>query len=310
MRERPDEAIADGFAAILELDAERSRLARSGRRQEADALSSQFDGLLERMERLVPDPGERAFYEQYAQVRKNIELLAEEEGLSVDAATEIMRAELVELLGDKPVVVGIWTENLLNVLGDGRFKSQFETARSEGLYDPVRRAAFEEAWFGYPSNLPARLRPIYGYVNTLATLADSGAGRYTPLPGGLSLYGDAQVTLRPGVRTRTTICVGDSLTERKITMPSPMLDPRPVSFGAFPRGYVGDRMPRPSLRGLARDYTDPKFLRSLYVEAQIHGGVTVADIEHVMFVETPPPDVQQALDAARIPWDYRFPRRS
>ncbi len=262
------------------------------------------------MERLVSDPGERAFYEQYAQVRKNIELLAEEEGLSVDAVTEIMRAELVELLGDKPVVVCIRTENLLKVLEDGRFKSQFETARSRGTYDPVKRSALEEALFGYPPNLPARLRPIYGYVNTLATLVGSRAGRYSPLPAGVSRYGDAQVTLRPEVRRRTTICVGDSIEERGITMPSPMLNPRPVSFGAFPNGYTGDKMRRPWLRGIERDYADSRFVESTYVEAQIHGGVTVADIEHVTFVETPSPDVQQVLDAAGIPWDYRFPLRS
>ncbi len=306
VREAPDAAIADGFAAIVEKTAERDLLVQLGRQQEADALSFQLNDLLDQMARLVPDEGERAFYEHHAEVRKSIELVAEEAGLSADAVTEIMRAELVQLLDDRPVAVRISAENLLKVLEDGRFKSQFEVGRSRGVYYPSIRAGFEQMWFGYPMDSPAHTRPIYGFVNVLA---DSGANRYAVQGGRIEHYGDAQVTLRPEVRARTTVCMGDSLKEREGTMPSPLTDPRAESFGAFPHNadmpYIA-----PTLRGTGRDYAHPSFWERAYVEAQIHGGVAVTDIEHVMFESPPPSDVRQALDAAGIPWGHLNETRS
>jgi Protein of unknown function (DUF3626) len=104
------------------------------------------------------------------------------------------------------------------VVRDGRFKSQFESGASRGYYSPDTRAEHEHEMFGYPEDLPAEKRPIYGY------LSGSSEQQY----GGADNYGSVMFRLKDGVNQRTTFTLGDSLANQQM---------RPVPL--TPRGRVG-----------------------------------------------------------------------
>ncbi|MFE3447468.1 DUF3626 domain-containing protein [Nonomuraea sp. NPDC059194] len=262
------------------------------------------DVLKARLEERTPDLAEADYLYTHAGIAEQILALADDLGVEGGRLRAHLRDELVDLLDDRPVALRIDPEHLLAVLTEGRFKTQFEVAWSGGALDTLRRSALEEGWFGYPADLPPEQRPIYGYVNLFEQASDpTRIGIDTA--GRVAQYGEAQITLRPEIRDRTTFCVGDSYEGSRAVVPSPINDPRPESYNVPGPGAFGQDDP---LGGPLRDYTDERFLRAVYVEAQIHGGVRAGDIDHVVFTHEPGPDLVAALETAGIPWYYVYPR--
>jgi hypothetical protein len=106
-------------------------------------------------------------------------------------------------------------------------------------------------------------------------------------------YGDHQIYLKPEVRARTTITVGDSLVEKERSIPSPVDDPSEYSYGA---GMAASRV------GLIdRDYTGAEFRSNIFVEAQMFD-VTTADIDFIALHEPPGAELRQALDQSGVDW--------
>ena len=136
---------------------------------------------------------------------------------------------------------------------DGRFKSQFETGTSGGALTPEGRSSFETRMFGYARDLPPVERPIYGYV-----------GGVTDEAGVVQSYGQVGFVFKKGVRARTTFTTNDSLGSTMV--PSPINKPssRSVFWStSFPLKLEED----------LRNWSN------LYFEAQMHGGVSLDDVE-------------------------------
>jgi hypothetical protein len=185
----------------------------------------------------------------------------------------------------KKVAVRVTPSSLNQILDDGRFKTQFETKRSGGGYLPTKRAATEAMMFGLPDNADPKLRPIYGY------LAVEGVAPVRRDGDLLNTYGDVQVILKDSVRTRTTASVGDTL-DRQV-LPSPVDDPSWESFNGIAHAASSDR-------SLKMDYARQRAI--LYVEAHVHGGVGVDDVEEVVFATQPSAATKKRLIDKGVSW--------
>lgn len=143
----------------------------------------------------------------------------------------------------------------ISIIKDGRFKSQFESGKSGGGFSPKIRRDAEEWGLGVPRDIKAEQHPIYGYFKT----PEHGA----------TAYGNVEFVLKNEVRQRTTITVGDSLGGflDKSTVGSPL---NSITKASFADPYAVDEM-----------YKAGKISEG-YIEAQIHGGVTVDDVFEVI----------------------------
>src|SRR5690606_41821198 len=69
-----------------------------------------------------------------------------------------------QAIGKGLPAISVSKHALHSILDSGRIKSQFETGTSRGALAPETRADVEHQFFGYPHDLPAKARPIYGYL--------------------------------------------------------------------------------------------------------------------------------------------------
>jgi hypothetical protein len=202
---------------------------------------------------------------------------------------------------------------LKNLLLEGRLKTAHESGKSTNkAFDSDRRQKFEESYFGDT--------PIYGY------LSDSGPAseetmRY-PDVGKMEVrddcshYGEVRVRLKNSIRSRTTFVVGDSwdnnrasidvLLERKENKP----DYKDVAVT-----QLASPVDKPSFRSVPnfKDYTPAQQEHIIgtgdrdhwwYYEAQVHGGVSVGDVEHIAFYDKlPSKNVQAQLGKLGITWE-------
>jgi hypothetical protein len=172
-------------------------------------------------------------------------------------ATEFMRE-----VASSPVSTRVTGDSLDKIVEDGRFKNLDEipesTSGRDSQYRESRSRLEGDTW-GIPKE---EEKPIYGYLDT----KDS---RYTE---SIHNYGDVQITFKDSVKGRTTLTGGDSLTSSLI--PARVSDLQSGSASGvemtaaltYSSGYYLSRSERPN--------TD-------YFEAQIHGGITLDDIQSV-----------------------------
>lgn len=182
------------------------------------------------------------------------------------------------------IMVRVPEEVLPLILADGRVKNQFESGQSRGYIDvgamntdAYTRRAVEKVVMGVDPAFPPRDRPVYGLVTGVLRGGESGQS-----------YGEVQLELRPEVRARTTVTVGDSFafdTGRAVDSPSgiaePILHPTWRIIGASRRVRFVDKM-------TGADPNDPENGRDAlnglypsYVEAQIHGGLKLSDVARI-----------------------------
>ncbi|MEU4839182.1 hypothetical protein [Nocardia testacea] len=230
-------------------------------------------------------------------LHRNLGELAEQLGARPQELRTIMEHRLRELFAGKDIAIRITSDGLAGVLERGRFLTAVDISHPDS--NVVRsRIALHKDCFGYDREYPSELRPVSGYVRILGEQPSGVSGR-----DALSVYGDIQVVLKSEVAGRTTACVGDAVTDRMYTRPSPMLDPSAWSFGIVPHGRAdtefGYIRSLGALTGIDRKYDSPEFLGSRYVEAQVHGGVKVSDIDHVIFPGEPPGELIEKLASAR-----------
>ncbi|MGW4474107.1 DUF3626 domain-containing protein [Nonomuraea sp. NPDC004354] len=306
VRPAPDLQTVREFARLRELSSTTYNLDFQGRTDTVEYARAvaERDWLEARLAERMRDRAEAAYIDQHAAILLETRALADELGMDVERLRAHLRDELVTMLADRPISMRVSPETLRAVLAEGRFKTQFEVASSGGVYDNVLRSAYEESWFGYPADLTPELRPVYGYVNLYERISDpSLIGMGTT--NRVSEYGEVQVTLRPEVRDRSTFCVGDSIEVTETAVPSRINDPRPESYAAAP--LCGFDPVKEPLRGVRRDYAGLDWQNNAYVEAQMHGGVRVSDISHVVFTVRPDAGLVAALEAAGIDWYYVYP---
>ena len=155
------------------------------------------------------------------------------------------------------------------ILTDGRFKTQFETGASGGLFDVEFRSRSERAGLGIPEHVDLTQRPVYGYVK-------AGSPK-------VSQYGGVEFELKESVKERATYTLGDSL-------------------GRFDLGTaVGSPISDPDLLGcdgLIDLYHEYGARQVPYIEAQIQGGVSVSDVARII-VHSDSPEYNWVISEAR-----------
>jgi len=201
-------------------------------------------------------------------------------------ATRVLR----EAVDDAPIIIRRSTEaRLRQAIEDGRLKTQFETGTSSGLLDVEARRRLEDFTFDLPPGLPLSERPVYGLVSP-------GGVRPALESQAVHGYGDIQLVLKPSVRERTTVTVGDSLApigeKPVITRPAPIDAPDWQAAGPHGRPDLGTT----------------QFERRDYIEAQVRGGVRMEDIEEIVFARIPESATISALDSAGIHWRVLTPK--
>jgi len=173
-----------------------------------------------------------------------------------------MLDELPEVIKDSQVRIRVAASDIFSILNDGRFKSQFETGFSNGTYAPDFRKSAENTGMGVPEDLEDSKRPIYGYLYN----------EELPKCYAVDEYGSVVIVLKDSVKSRTTVTLGDSLYgfEEGKTVATPISDFKIESLNDSLDSYID------SIYYNKHNY--------LYTEAQIHGGVTINDIDHVEFI--------------------------
>lgn len=191
------------------------------------------------------------------------------------AEVEATVSEMVIQLIDpaKPVSIRVSSSVIDKILDTGRFKTQFETMTSGGALNADLRAKAETIGLGLAEDLAPEERPIYGYI------ANKQFDRW------LTDYGDLVIELKADARKRTTFMMGDSLTPMRESqgVPAPLDAPDKSAWD----GNIT------SLYEVAHGHEEWVMTGMEYVEAQIHGGVRVGDIQAVR-------DGQARLTAAQI----------
>jgi hypothetical protein len=216
-------------------------------------------------------------------------------------------ARVSDVLKNGEVTMAVTESVFESILDDGRYKNQFETRTSNGTLDTNARKTGEGWATAVPAGTKLAERPAYGFV----TNNENPATSYKELSdnfkadeaSGLSWtesitnrqskewdsilsvnnyeadqYGEIRFILKPEVRSRTTVTVGDSLRAGmladNLTNPTPNLK----QIGIYKNGAPGHTGGLPIAR---------------YVEAQIHGGVKVSDISRIYA----PADKVNAIEA-------------
>ena len=196
------------------------------------------------------------------------------DGWSPDGKREAARSaqRLEDYCEENPVSVRRSVVSSAKILEEGRFKTQFETGRSGGVFKPEYRREAEKKGMGVPEDIDRRMRPVYGYVHHRETDA--------------SVYGQVEFVMKDSVKYRTTVTVDDSLDNmhRGHAIASPMNDVGPEAFDTMGH-MVAERRVR-----------DWKHLT--YIEAQIHGGVTVRDVDKIIVhgTERIPPAIARGAE--------------
>ncbi len=195
------------------------------------------------------------------------------------------------LTKDADLIVRRGTTGATDILENGRFKTQFETGKSSGGFNPTGRAKVEKDLFNAPIDLDVKERPVYGMLDDHKYATSYG-----------NQYGNIYFELdKKAVIDRTTVCFGDSWDDfgQSITTPVMLKD---VDYHAVNAGYLFDLNCSP-----------PKAWETLsdttsYVEIQIHGGLDVSVVKRVVINNSYniPDDklnkIKTLCDSLGIPW--------
>ena len=209
----------------------------------------------------------------------------------LDAYIGVCDAHVRALVRDADVYIRVTASALVAVLTTGRFENVIERKErgdaavvldlSRFLFDPLRRRAEREA-HGIAWDAPGGERPLYAYLSRRAD-----GGLRGPQSERLAIYGDIAVRLTEAVRGRTTFTLGDSLAAAwTVGGVTPLTQP------SHRAALTLDPLTIPSVDSV----TVP------YVEAQIWGSVTTADIAEVIVSRQPHPRLVELLEAHKLPW--------
>ena len=237
-----------------------------------------INGSISRLENYLDSNNAEVRYEIAKTILPYIENLNDKSDLAKYIQThEKASKDILENVNKGFPVIAITTDNFKQVLKDERFKSQFETKSSKGLYDRTMRLT-EEVEQGRPVNLPNKDRIIYGYlasqisVDANSSPDDSGkpSDRYTVNASSVSQYGEIRVVLNDDVKERTTYTLMDSLGKGSLPQKLSETSSREnlVSAGIHSRSNWGNS---------GKQY-------NVYTEVQIGGGVKVQDIKQIYIV--------------------------
>ena len=165
---------------------------------------------------------------------------------------------------DGTVMVAVRHNKAEKILQEGNFTTTFEVG-NKGEYYRTARAEDETKMFDIHPNVDAGKRPIYGYIGTI-----------NKTPSGVSKYGDIRFELKPDVKDRTTMVVGDSLTGN--TVPIPMKGSSSTEWDAFRATSTANNDGGRAANGVKEIAEQETYY---YNEAQIMDGVSIDDISAI-----------------------------
>jgi len=155
------------------------------------------------------------------------------------------------------------------ILAAGRLVTQRESGTSKGLLDPDFRDGVEERMFSAKDT-----DPIYGYItNAAGSLPTTW----------VNAYGPVSFELSPEAAARTTVTMGDSLyglaaPVRMTDVPSASPERLHAATAHSVRRVIGDIVKNPAWG----DMTTAARTSAEYIEAQIHGPVSMQDVTRVL----------------------------
>lgn len=175
-----------------------------------------------------------------------------------------------EFMAEAEVGIKMDVNGLVGLLHDQKFKNHFhrgtdgigkDDGRVRGEYRKHRKVGEEEK-FGIPIDAKPDQRPIYGYLENPARMKTKGAELH---------YGNIQVVLKDDVKGRTSYTVGDSLDVRGVK----------AAAVAAPVKYEGRHGETTQVGLTTRDWvkTGQGTSSPNYIEAQVHGKVTLDDVK-------------------------------
>ena len=214
--------------------------------------------------------------EALPKVLKAIDEMDPETAARFNARAGVVKQRVTNAMQNGKITIGVNRVAFKSIFEDGRFKSQFESKTSGGLLDPYIRKTREKTTFDIDVNTPNKERPIYGYItdNRKTMVPGQGETINDALNNILSIwnrdamqYGEYKIILKDSVKNRTTATIGDSL--RTGLLGENVVEPKPdlVNMGYWTYGAPPRRVGLPDFA---------------YLEAQIHGGVTIDDIETII----------------------------
>ncbi|MFB2972610.1 hypothetical protein ACE1CD_26930 [Aerosakkonema sp. BLCC-F183] len=239
--------------------------------------------------------------------------LRREQAIEKCGETLVLKAEscLQSLLKEAEIFIRLDADNLERVLRDGRFKSIFEIKVESTIVDTeelmdvriIERRLAEEKLFGYSQDLPPALRPIYGYVASSVNAMECGDV--------IPYYGEIGIKLKQPLKNRTTFTGDDSLFrpqsyresfEKMTRQPSMFEAANIASFVSWEDIAGNAENLRWRLETIASSTSLADLMEAkeqhFYFEAQIHAGVTIEDIDEIIYIEDIPSDsiAQLALE--------------
>lgn len=210
---------------------------------------------------------------------------------------EIAQEQIQQAYDTGKVTIAIDPESFIEMLDDGRYKTQFETKTTHGTKDLEMRKVTEDAAMGLPVDMKTSDRPIYGFLTTnneaITPYDDWAQNRNTTEEkwrDTLSVnsrmadqYGEIRLVMNDDVRDRTTATVDDSLRNARFALPlgTQLTQDDFVFNGAARSGYPDHTGGSPILR---------------YMETQTVGGVRLSDIAEIHAPEELMPEIQVMLE--------------
>ncbi len=199
---------------------------------------------------------------------RSIRARAKKYGMSQDDYIEQATAVQQKIVDAAIPKIGVSSDNLDGILESGRYKTQFETNTSGGSLGPGYRSMVEHALFDLPTDMDVEYRPVYGFMS------DDSYNRVFYGNGTLNLV------LKDTVRERSTIVPEDSfglvrgLSDGTLGGAG-IVAPDALSHltGTALNPYISNPLACKSIHDL--------IVPGTYMEVQIHGGVTLADVDAI-----------------------------
>jgi SPP1 gp7 family putative phage head morphogenesis protein len=189
-----------------------------------------------------------------------------------------------QIQAQKPVRIQVSEQNFKKILADGRMRTLAETKRSTagGTSDTYMRGReiYEAGRMGVPATAKASDRPIYGHLHDYLDPNDSKSA---------SAYGDMTLVLKNRVKGRTTMTAGDTLNGSLpvVSMSKAAASELEIDDLYWASNYrVRQELEKGAKaegQGSPPDpmIVDPTKWNVEYWEVQVHGGVSVADIDRI-----------------------------
>ena len=194
-------------------------------------------------------------------------------GFTVEELKEKMQTMIESIVNRSTGYIVAKNSIIDNILTEGRFKTQFETATSGGLLSERSRDETEFGYFGFDeNNEKSEMRPIYGFFTDHNNGVINSRGSIPP-PREVSQYGDVCFEVKKEKFVKdATITFRDSLHNETSMAAVPVSAPH---FTAFDPHYYDN------LVEMYNNKVSSGEAGHSYVETQYHGQLKLTDIEKI-----------------------------